>query len=76
MILLLLKCSPWHGEPHDAGDDGPRVDADPELELVVGPVRDLEALDGGEQLQRQRRDVARVLVRALRKPGHHHVRVA
>ena len=53
------------------------MDADPELELLVRQVADLERPDGVEKSERHATDFARVVVSvAHRKPRHHHVRIA
>ena len=53
------------------------MDPDPQPDIFSGPVRDGEALDGGQEVQRHRRDLTGVL-RAVghRQAGHDHVSVA
>ena len=50
------------------------MDADAQLEVCEWLVADTEVLDGGEQVERHRTDLASVTVLIpLRQPGRHHV---
>ena len=53
------------------------MDPDPQPDIFSGPVRDGEALDGGQEVERHRRDLTGVL-RPVghRQAGHDHVSVA
>ena len=58
-------------------DDSTAVDANAELEHVVGPVSDLELLDAGQQIERHGGDLSGVVVAvAARQAADHHVGVA
>lgn len=53
------------------------VNADPELQNVVGAMADFELLDAGQQVQRHGRDLAGVVVSVTTwQAAHHHVGVA
>ena len=52
------------------------MNSDPQADIFSGPVRDHEAPDGGQQVQRHRRDFAGVLRSVPHgQAGHHHVSV-
>lgn len=66
----------WHLLADHSGADGPGVDPDPKLELIVRLVVDGERAHGVYDRQRHQADLARVVVAIpLRKTGHNHVGV-
>ena len=68
---------PGHLLPHHASDTGPRVDPNPQLEGVLGPVRNNEPADGLQQVEGHGGDLTGVLnAVGLGQSADHHVSVA